>query len=174
MLSSAFAYFFSLILSVVLGGLLTFFVKVLIAFALLPLVAILAKNKQKIHTIGSPLVLTIDFLANIFYGYMANQIGIWVFTSWNVPIDWFYPVFILVAFLWFDIQRLRRERARLKAIDQKEEGLRARLPEGVLQQQMQKFDKADLLNDFNNSRITGMIGKATGVIIGAFRLILGA
>lgn len=173
MLSSAVAYFFSLMLSIVLGGLLTFFVKVIIAFALLPLVAIMAKNKKQTHTMGSPLVLSIDFLSNIFYGYMANKIGLWVFAYLNVPIDWFYPTFILVAFLWTDIQRLRRERARINEIENKEENMRARLPEGILQQQMQKFHKDDLMQDFNNSRITGMIGKATGVILGAFNLIIG-
>jgi Flp pilus assembly protein TadB len=173
MIISALAYFFSLMLSIVLGGLLTFFVKVIIAFALLPLIAIMAKNKRQTHTMGSPLVLTIDFLSNIFYGYMANRIGIWVFNYFEVPIDWFYPTFILVAFLWFDIQRLRRERARIKEIGEKEEGMRSRLPEELLQQQMQKFQKSDLIQDFNNARITGMIGKATGVILGAFNLIIG-
>lgn len=173
MLTTALAYFLALILSIVLGGLLAFLVKALIAFALLPLLAIFSGGKSQKHTNGSPVVLTVEFLSNIFYGYMANSIGIWVFNWLEQPIDWFYSLFILIAFVGLDIQRMQKERKRLKMVSQ-EGGIRDRLPSQLFNKQMQEFREEDMLSAHKNTRITAIFGKVAGVLIGGLNLIVRA
>ena len=171
MLNTALALMFSMMLTFVLGGLLGLLIRFFLALMLLPLIASFRKKDQKSTIISSgPWILTIEFLANIFYGWFANYIGVWVFRSMAVSIDVFYPLFILFAFLWFDLTRIQKEKSHLKSLEYS--GLRERLPLDLINEDMQKIRAGNFMNDHLNKRYTALFGKIAGVIIGGFNLIL--
>jgi hypothetical protein len=171
MINTALALIFSMMLTFVLGGLLGLMIRFFLALMFLPLIAFFRKKDQKSTLISSgPWILTIEFLANIFYGWFANYIGVWVFRSMAVSIDVFYPLFILFAFLWFDLSRIQKEKLQLKSLENS--GLRERLPIDLINEDMQKIRAGNFMNDHLNSRYTALFGKIAGVIIGGFNLIL--
>lgn len=181
MLLSALAYFFAFGLTVILGGLITFFVKAILALTLFAILALVSSgSKRKVYGNESPQVLTIEFLSNIFYGYFANNIGIWVFNYLEVPIDWFYPIFMLFAFIWFDMTRMRNERLRIEKFDS--QGLRNRIPNELFPNgaadpetvEHAEINKENMISILKNLRMTGLFGKITGVIIGGLQLIIRA
>lgn len=174
MLNSALAFCFSMMLTFILGGLLGFLLRFSLALLFIPLIALFTRRKEgntapTVITSG-PWILTIEFLANIFYGWFANYIGVWVFASMGVPIDWFYSFFVLFAFLWFDLKRIRTEKNQLKALEESE--FRERLPIELVNEEMHKMRADDFLNQRLNNRYTALFGKIAGVIIGGFNLIL--
>jgi hypothetical protein len=173
MLNSALAFCFSMMLTFILGGLLGFLLRFSLALLFIPLIALFRRKEENgsATVISSgPWILTIEFLANIFYGWFANYIGVWVFASMGVPIDWFYPFFVLFAFIWFDLKRIRTEKNQLKAIENN--GLRERLPIELLKEEMQEIRPGNFLNQHLNNRYTALFGKIAGVVIGGFNLIL--
>lgn len=119
---------------------------------------------------SGPWILTIEFIANLFYGWFANYIGVWVFNSMGTAIDWFYPFLVMISFLWFDIQRIQQEKKRTKSFEDSE--LRERLPLELVNNEMHKFRMDNLMSDRVNSRVTALFGKFAGVVIGGFNLIL--
>lgn len=183
MLSSALAYFFSLVLTVVLGGLLSFLIKAVLALVFVAFTAMLFSSgkRSKTYTNESYQVLTIEFLSNIFYGYLSNSIGIWVFNYMGVQIDWFYPVFMLVAFLWSDLTRMRNEQKQIEAADpndlQKQilmDIISSRTTNGEELPKLPEMNKSSMISVMKNTRMTALFGKIAGVIIGGLQLIVRA
>ena len=170
MLYPALAFIFSMMLTFFLGGLIGLFIRFMLALLFLPLIAFF-RNKNATNTVinSGPWILTIEFLANIFYGWFANYIGVWVFQSMDVRIDWFYPILVLFSFIWFDVNRIQREQKRIKAMGKS--NLNESLPIELINQDMNKLRLGNFLSDHLNSRYTVLFGKITGVIIGGYNLI---
>jgi hypothetical protein len=80
----------------------------------------------------------------------------------SVHIDWFYPFFVLLSFLWFDLNKIQNEKKRIKSLENS--GLRERLPIELINQDMQKLRIGNFLSDHLNSRYTALFGKIAGVI----------
>jgi hypothetical protein len=77
MLYSAIAFLLSMMLTFILGGLLGLMIRFFLALMFLPLIAAFRKKGTESAVITSgPWILTIEFLANIFYGWFANYIGV--------------------------------------------------------------------------------------------------
>ena len=170
MLYSALAFILSMLLTFFLGGFIGLFIRLVLALLFLPLIALFRNKNSGSAVISSgPWVLTIEFLANIFYGWFACYIGLWVFRSLNVPIDLFYPAMVLCSFLWFDLSRIQKEQKRIKSLDSS--GLNEQIPLELTNQDMSKLRLANFLSNHLNSRYTALFGKIAGVVIGGYNLI---
>jgi Ulp1 family protease len=87
----------------------------------------------------------------------------------NVHIDGFYPLLVLLSFIWFDVNKIQREQKRIKAMGKS--NLNESLPIELINQDMNRLRLGNFLSDHLNSRYTALFGKITGVIIGGYNLI---
>ncbi len=171
MFQSALAFLMSMILTFILGGLLGFGIRFFLAILFLPLITMLRKKDTNPTVIRSgPWILTIEFLANIFYGWFANYIGVWVFNSLGVTIDWFYPLTVFIGFIYFDLTKIHNEKKRLRELT--DNNLNEKLPIELINQEMKEHRQNNFLNEHLNSRYTALFGKLSGVVIGGFNLIV--
>jgi len=170
MLQSGLAFFLSMLLTFIFGGILGLILRLLLALLFLPLIATFAKNRSGNTVISSgPWILTIEFIANIFYGWFACYIGVWLFRALNVSIDLFYPLMVICSFLWFDLSRIQKEQKRIKSLETS--GLSDQLPLELMNQDMNRLRVANFLSNHLNSRYTALFGKIAGAIIGGYNLI---
>jgi len=170
MLQSGLAFFLSMVLTFILGGIIGLLLRLLLALLFLPLIATFAKNKSANTIISAgPWILTIEFIANIFYGWFACYIGVWLFRVMNVSIDLFYPLMVICSFLWFDLSRIQKEQKRIKSLETS--GLNEQQPYELMNQDMNKLRGANFLSNHLNSRYTALFGKIAGAIIGGYNLI---
>ena len=170
MLYSAIAFLLSMMLTFFLGGLIGLFIRLVLGLLFLPLIAIFRNNKSNsIAITGGPWVLTIEFIANIFYGWFAIYIGVWVFRMLNVGIDFFYPLMVLCSFIWFDLSRIQKEQKRIKSLESKK--FESGMPFEINKQDFSRLRIANFLSNNLNSRYTALFGKIAGAIIGGYNLI---
>jgi hypothetical protein len=170
MLQSGLAFFLSMLLTFIFGGIIGVLLRLLLALLFLPLIATFAKNKNANTVIsGGPWILTIEFITNIFYGWFACYIGVWLFRAMNVSIDLFYPLMVICSFLWFDLSRIQKEQKRIKSLETS--GPNEQLAYELTNQDVNKHRVANFLSNHLNSRYTALFGKIAGAIIGGYNLI---
>ena len=163
-------------------SILAFLLTVILGFTIAALIAVLAKlilfvfsffiigQKKMVHHF-TKIAQPIDFIASIIHGWMAVWLGRMMFREFDVTIDLFLPVSLLLLFLWSDFNRVRR---RKQLIDVKSE-FKVEISDELnitdnmsgeqisVQKQMKQMV-------YSSSVIT-MIGKATGIILAAMNLI---
>lgn len=152
MLYSALAYLLSGLLALTLVSFLGTVVKMLLFL----IVSRLVGQERLLRNPGS-IMRPIDFVSGIAQGWLALWLAGLVFAWLVVPVDMFLPLFLAVAFFWFDWQNLRRQQAAFERGD---------VPPQVafLPQEMQERFYAMLYN----SAVIGIMGKITGVATAFF------
>jgi len=170
MLQSALAFFLSMVLTFILGGIIALFIRFMLALVFLPFIALFSKKKNSQTVINNgPWILTIEFVANLFYGWFSCYIGLWVFSALNVGIDIFYPLMVLCSFLWFDLSKIQKEQRRIKALESS--AINDQIPIELVNQEMKSLRATNFLNNHLNSRYTALFGKIAGAVIGGYNLI---
>ncbi len=130
----------------------------------------------------------IGFLTSIFHGYVALWIGVILLRGMAVPLDWFLPTMLVLAFLWTGFRRIKRppEVALSKRLtttnslgeettiilNPEEELLHPE--ENMLQRQQNELKEQlkDKASEFmQGNTIIGLIGKVTGVLLATFNLV---
>ncbi len=174
-LSLLFAAFLSLLLSILLGGLTTFFIKFLLALAFIPfLLYFKLQSKQESGSFviqSGPVILTIDFVSSLFYGWFSVQISSWSFSQLGIEMDSFFPLFLMVGIIWTDARSMMRERLRMKSYKPESFIYDEKETYNLDEVQQKKKSINNMLSEHANSRITSMIGKVAGTIIGITSLL---
>lgn len=168
MLNIILAIFISLLLSTILGGLLTFFIKFLLAIFFIPFIAYFkGKNNKNIVVSTGPWILTIEFLSGIFFGYLTVYLGKWTFESFELKMDWLFPAFFTIFFIWFDLNRIRSDNFKFNFMLNKD------LKSGMADEQINldaEKQRSELLNHQTNMRYTALFGKLSGLLMNSVYL----
>jgi hypothetical protein len=116
----------------------------------------------------------LDFFMGLAHGVMAIWTSKWLFDWLNVPANLSLGLFLLLNFLWYDINKIRQ-------LPQKLEGLFDNHQQAAFLQQLsqqmgrqdegnpftQQFEQQQkqLLDNMRSSQIIQLIGRCTGLII---------
>lgn len=158
------------LLTVILGFTIAAFMGILVKLGLFVISFFVIGQKTMVRhfiKVAQP----IDFVASITHGWMAVWLGRMMFREFDVTIDLFLPVSLLLLFLWSDFNRVRR---RKQMISMKSEfkvkiSDELNITENMNAEQIGIQEKMKEMV-YSSSVIT-MIGKATGIILAAMNLI---
>ena len=168
MLNIVFAIFISLLLSMILGGLLSFLLKLLIALFFIPLIVLFKRKTSSNIVINSgPWILTIEFITGIFFGAFTVYIGNWTYNSFGLTMDWLFPAFFVIFFVYFDFVKIRSDNTRFNILLNND--LRSKFGVENNNEDLEN-NREDMKNHQINMRYTALFGKLTGLLINCLHL----
>lgn len=184
MFSSALGYLLTLFMAFTIIPIVAFFMRVILVIIMTRIYWAFTSNKSPMDMFKFSIQLAqpVGFLTAIFHGYAAVWMGIVFLKGLDVAVDWFLPIVLGVFFTWFGLQRLKNP-ADIKVessikVNNQDTGD----PDVVVienedeikninkdfQERMKEQSKEMLLGN----TIVGLIGKITGLVLGALKLVL--
>lgn len=184
MFSSALGYLLTLFMAFTIIPIVAFFMRVILVIIMTRIYWAFKSNKSPMDMFKFSIQLAqpVGFITAIFHGYAAVWMGVVFLKGLDVTVDWFLPIVLGVFFTWFGLQRLQsppdvKVESRIKlgeqdtgdpdvvVIDNDEE---VKNLNKDFQEKIKEQSKEMLLGN----TIVGLIGKITGLVLGALKLVL--
>lgn len=132
----------------------------------------------------------IGFATAIFHGYAAVWIGSVLLRGLGLPLDWFLPVFLLLSFLWWGVRNLQTpnniavttgntitttnsagEETTIIFNPEQESTAQQNDPLYQVNDRLREQLKSQVSNFMQGNTTIGLIGRLTGVILGAMYFV---
>lgn len=132
----------------------------------------------------------VGFLTAIFHGYAALWMGTVLLRGMDVPVDWFLPALLTLAFLWWGSRHLQRprhmaittgntitttnpagEETTIILNPEQESTAQQNDPMYQVNERLKAQLKGQIRDFMKGNTVIGLIGRVTGVLLGGMYLI---